>query len=776
MAEAAAVSNAPYSGPTLEPRTTSAAAPLFGNAAVATSNTTPRREVFGFVNAGNLGNSTYGYTTWNYNLLTTIAYFSIQVNSGDGHLVTTNTGWNVMVSQTMTSFIRLAHAYGVRVIMSINLHDFGYSPTSQICQGLQPANRAQTISWSLQRAQNIGFDGINIDYEGNLAYCADSMLNRDELVSFAQELRAAAPAGMYIAIDTYSGSAEDNQEFFNITGLAPYVDSFFVMAYDMDFANSSEAPLGCSSYCFNPISPINTYRFNVTKSMSQYTALVPASKVILGQPLYGRRGCVPNLTTAHQYPVPNTNFVSPTFAFASTIPSQPGVSRFAAHRDPGDGTGEWDTWFDSDWNCNREQYFDDLYSLSVKFNLVNIDNLRGVGLFTLDYAGGNFGLWSTISTYFSCPVALDLPPIVTTTEFSIGLNAGSCEVSYYDAQVYDTTINQGWGPLNAIPGSSTDALAEGYAGHSYQIRVRTHTTAGLVSSWAVASTTIDATPAASLPFSGLYTLDAYGGVHADSSGPLNSTSYWPGWNIARSARAWPGATAPQSGFVLDGWGGLHPYGAAGLTETSDPASHYWSGWDIVRDFAFLPDGTGGFVLDGFGGLHPFRVNGNTTPLAAQGNPYWGGHDIARRVVIFPDGQGGYVLDYAGGVHPFGINGPPPVAPTSMVITGYWRSGNIVRDLVLVPGNGGHSGYVLDLYGGMHPFHSSADGSSMPAALATAYWPGKDLARAAWFLPGSATAGYTLDAWGGEHPFGGAPAIINYPYWPNTDLAKTTWGA
>ena len=776
MSLAADAAAAPYTGAALAPRSSSRVTPLYGPKVSTNTRVAPGRDIFGFVNAGNLGSSSVGYTTWNYSMLTTIAYFGIQVNSGDGHLVTTDTGWTVMVSQTMTNFISLAHANGVRVLMSLDLHDFGYSPTSQICNGLQPTSRAATESWAWQWVQNIGFDGINIDYEGNNAYCADHLTNRDELVSFASELRASAPAGMYIAIDTYSGSAEDNQEFFNIPGLAPYVDSFFVMAYDMDYSNYPDAPLSCSSYCFNPISPLNYYRWNDTKSMQQYTALVPASKVILGQPLYGRRGCVPNLTTAHQYPVPNTNFVSPTYAFASTIPTQTGVSKFVAHRDPGDGVSEWDTWFDSDWNCNREQYFDDTYSLSQKFALVNSMGLRGVGFFTLDYAGGTSSLWNVISTYFFCPATPTVASTVTTTEFTVSLSAGGCSVKSYDAQIFDNTLNQGWGDLNSLPGSATGLVVDGYAGHTYAIRVRTHSAGGQVSAWAIANVAIDPSATASRPFKGMYTLDAYGGVHADDSGPLSATSYWPGWAIARSAHGLPGPNAPQSGFVLDGWGGLHPYGAPGLAVTPSMPGPYWNGWDIARDFAFLPDGTGGFVLDGWGGLHQFRVNGNTAPLVAQGAYYHPYQDIAKKVVIFPDGKGGYVLNAGGGIYTFGINGPAPAAATHLATTGFWPGQSVARDIELIPGNGGYSGYVLDKSGALHPFHSTTDGSTMPVNIATAYWAGKDQARSAFFLPGSTTAGYTLDAWGGEHPFGGAALIVNYPYWPYSNTAITTWGA
>jgi hypothetical protein len=321
-------------------------------------------------------------------------------------------------------------------------------------------------------------------------------------------------------------------------------------------------------------------------------------------------------------------------------------------------------------------------------------------------------------------------------------------------------------------GSSATVLADGYAGHNYQFRARSHSKAGVVSSWSYGSTQVSSTATKSRAWSGVYTLDGFGGINLDDSPPVAGSAYWPGWPIARTAKALPGASAPQTGFVLDGFGGLHAYGSPALSETSGSSGHYW-GWDIARDFAFLPDGSGGFVLDGYGGLHAFRVNGSTAPLAAQGNSYWG-WDIARKVVIFSDGTGGYVLDGYGGLHPFGINGPSPVPAGKLATTGYW-GWTIARDVVLAPGNGNHSGYVLDGYGGLHPFHPTTDGSAMPAAITSAYW-GWDIGRAVWLLPGSATAGYTLDGWGGLNPFGGAPAITNKAYWPGWDIAKAIWGA
>jgi hypothetical protein len=379
----------------------------------------------------------------------------------------------------------------------------------------------------------------------------------------------------------------------------------------------------------------------------------------------------------------------------------------------------------------------------------------------------SFGVTSdnTITSAQACPVTFGaLAATESTTQFSVTASVSNCTASSIAFQQFDTTLNAGWFNLSGaapVAGTATQVV-EGYRGHAYQFRARALSGGGLVGPWSAAgTTTVSATATGSHPFAGMYTLDGYGGVDADVSPPLAGSAYWPGWRIARAAHAEPGAISPQSGLVLDGYGGLHPYGAA-ITTSGGP---YW-GWDIGRDFALLPDGTGGYVLDGYGGLHPFGVNGHAAPVAASGSPYWG-WDVARKVVIFSDGSGGYVLDAFGGLHPFGIGG---AAPGPAVGASYW-GWNIAHDLALIPGT--HAGYVLDGYGGLHGFNGA------PAEAATAYWGGWDIARGVWMLPGSTLStpqGYTLDGWGGLHPFGGAPALGSTPYWPGNDMARQVWGA
>ena len=55
------------------------------------------------------------------------------------------------------------------------------------------------------------------------------------------------------------------------------------------------------------------------------------------------------------------------------------------------------------------------------------------------------------------------------------------------------------------------------------------------------------------------------------------------------------------------------------------------------------------------------------PAVPSGTPYWPGWDIARAVSITPDGHSGFVLDGFGGLHGFGIGAPKPPVPAGVLV-------------------------------------------------------------------------------------------------------------
>ena len=730
----------------------------------------PQREVFGFALASSLADPTVGYPTWDFSLLTTVAYFGLHVQD-DGNFVN-DSGVTVWNSSQMSGLLSTAHAHGVKVVLTIILQDF--SPgTPHMCAGL--THGGTTVTAAVNAIKSKGVDGINIDYEGLNGSCgsSDSSYARHGMTNLVRAMRAAMPAGSYLSVDTYASSALDSYGFFDVRAMSSSVDSFFVMAYDLEYSNYARAPLGCSRFCLGPTAPLSGYYYNDTSTASQYVAQVPASKVILGVPYYGRKSCV-GAATPNQYPTGGVTADSYLDATQEYLQPQVRAGSFAGHRDAHDVAGQerWDTWFNTQLNCTRELYWDDTYALAQKYNLVNQAGLRGVGLWTLNYGGGAQELWATLNTYFSCPVSATATSPAGSTQFTVSLSSGSCSATGFDLQEFDTTLNQGWFPLMSVRAvtSAGTAVLDGYQGHTYQVQARAHSAGGVAGPWATTTVTVGATATLSHPWHGLYTLDGFGGVQSADSAPLMPSAYWNGWRIARAAHALSGSSVQACGAVLDGYGGLHSYG----TPLTLKATAYWHGWDIARDFAFLPNGSGGYVLDGYGGLHPFSVNGAAMPGPVHASAYWQGWDIARKLVIFSDGTGGYVLDAWGGVHGFSIGAAavPPVPKLSA----YWHGWDIARGIALIPGT--HSGYVLDGYGGVHGF--AVPGTSIPVNPATsAYWHGWDIARAIWLVPSSApgaVSGYVLDGYGGLHPLGSAPAVARSAYWQGWDIAIGLAGA
>ena len=194
-----------------------------------------------------------------------------------------------------------------------------------------------------------------------------------------------------------------------------------------------------------------------------------------------------------------------------------------------------------------------------------------------------------------------------------------------------------------------------------------------------------------------YVLDAFGAVHAvGGAAHLGTSSYWPGWDVARDLGLPRGG---DRGQVLDAFGGLHPVGgAAPLRQTG-----YWPGWDVARAVVVQPGGGGAYVLDAFGGLHPA---GAAVPVAANG--YWPGRDAARDLQLLPGrADAGYVLDSHGGLKRFGSG----IAAPRLSWRG--RAGS-ARSFLFLPG--GRGGYVTDARGSLHPF--AVGRAPMPPDLPT----------------------------------------------------------
>ncbi len=295
--------------------------------------------------------------------LTTIAYFSVDVN-GNGSIQESGPGWTGYQSQDLADLITRAHAAGSRVVLTATC--FGQGALNQLTSDPTAPERLSASLIQLVSAKNL--DGVNLDFEGE---GSGDRVGLDALVAQVSGALKAANPHWQLTMDTYASSAGDPGGFYDIAGLAPNVDAFFVMAYDMNATTPS------------PTAALTGTGFTDLEALQQYTAVVPASKVILGVPYYG-----------YDWP---TN--GPGLGATATGPPTPlSYAQIAAAGHP----LYWDPATETAWTSYQvgtqwhQTWFDDPTSLALKAQLANWFHVAGVGVWALGMDGNSAPMLSAL--------------------------------------------------------------------------------------------------------------------------------------------------------------------------------------------------------------------------------------------------------------------------------------------------------------------------------------------------------------------------------------------
>jgi hypothetical protein len=270
----------------------------------------------------------------------------------DGSLDESGSGWNGYQSQALTDLITRAHAAGERVVLTVNDFDQG-SLNALTSSPTAPGTLAQALKTALQ-AKNL--DGVNFDFEGEGSGDQAGLTRLVGLVSYG--LRAVDPHWQ-ITMDTYASSAGDPAGFYNIPALANSVDAFFVMAYELNLQGTP-----------TPASPLTSGQFSDLTTLQQYTAAVPASKVILGIGFFGI-----------DWPTSDGTMQATATGGATDIAdAQVQSSGDPPYWDPVTDTGWTSYQVGTQWH---ESYWENPYGLYLVANLAAQYGIGGVGIWAL---------------------------------------------------------------------------------------------------------------------------------------------------------------------------------------------------------------------------------------------------------------------------------------------------------------------------------------------------------------------------------------------------------
>ena len=341
------------------------------------------------------------WQSYNYDLLTTIAYFSAETNStGD---LTNLHGWPA------TDLINKAHANGVEVVLTVTLFDKSDIETLLS----HNSYRDRLIKNLLYEVNRAGADGVNIDFES----FPESQKNN--LVSFVKNLRKSLRDSIPNAQVTLATPAVDWSNAWDFNALATESDGLFIMGYDYHWKGSTAT---------GPVAPLTGGSYNITNTVNTYLSVTNNNydKLILGNPYYG-----------YEWPSNSGDKGASTTNVGTAVVFSTAESKALSYGKLWDSDSQtpWYRYQNPSW---FQTWYDDSLSLSNKYDFVISKKLGGVGIWALGYDEGYDELWNALNEKMGAKSA-PLTPI-NFNVVNVGKGLASIEFSGSDNSTFFEVI------------------------------------------------------------------------------------------------------------------------------------------------------------------------------------------------------------------------------------------------------------------------------------------------------------------------------------------------
>jgi spore germination protein YaaH len=307
------------------------------------------------------------YKSYNFKLLSTLAYFSYELNPETG-------GYKTIHDWATTSVIDSAHAKGTKVHLTVT--NFGEENNRKFLNNYQ-AQRV-FIEEIVKQIERRAADGVNLDFE-NIPKTFREKFTRF-VIRLSERLQVE---GLEFSMVIPSN---DPDWVYDFNTLINFVDYFVMMGYNYHkdaSISGPNAPLKSSAKWGKPSveNSVNTY----------FSRGIPPIQLIVAYPYYG----IKTQTKSIKIPAESTAFLKEmTYSeIRNEFKKKPIIdlessSAYYVIPSPSDEMVE-QLWFD-----NEE-------SFAMKCDWINQKKLRGVGIWALGFDHGNNELWTVLNQKFA---------------------------------------------------------------------------------------------------------------------------------------------------------------------------------------------------------------------------------------------------------------------------------------------------------------------------------------------------------------------------------------
>jgi len=352
----------------------------------------PNREVFGW-HPYWMGNR---WTNYPFELLSTISYFSYNVNPRTG----LSSNPSQIEDWKTTAMIDSAKAKNTRVLLTVSLQ--GKTNQDQfLTNELLWNNLYQDVS-KLILERNA--DGVDLNFEdlpfGLKSEFTDFVDGFDQYLTL--QFQNNNRENPFISLTL---PAHKDREHFDIKKLDAFIDLFIIMGYDYNGTSSPDA-----------VSPLQSEGVFSLKNTVEYfkEKNINVNKTILALPYYGILWNInpsgeddfkASIERKLTYSEIKNNFLDNEDVGSEVELDPISMSKIyrAAFED----------------NSIKEIHYDDAFTLSKKYDYAMNNNFQGVGIWALGYDNGNDELWNLIENYFSTDIAVFNDPISEVNGFPI---------------------------------------------------------------------------------------------------------------------------------------------------------------------------------------------------------------------------------------------------------------------------------------------------------------------------------------------------------------------